>query len=170
MDDRHFATSGTVALATTLMFVSVILLVTPLNLFGGFIPTPFLPLIVIFLYGLDRPASLSPFVTFGAGIIQDLLFGAAIGPWASVYLLLHAAIIWQRGYFAGRDIMVLTTGFAAAGFAAMFLYWFEMSILSARTMPFFAMFWQFLVTVAVFPVCLTFFRRTIGRQRPSLVA
>lgn len=168
MDDRHFATSGTITLAILLMLTSVILLVTPLNLFGGWLPTPFFPLIVIFLYGLDRPASLPPLVSFLSGLLLDLLFGVGIGPWATVFLLVHASIIWQRSYFAGRDTVVLTTGFAIASLAALVIYWIEMSVLMGRTMPLGALMWQGLVTVFLFPFCLNFFRRTIGRQRPSL--
>jgi hypothetical protein len=103
------------------------------------------------------------------GLLHDLLFGAAIGPWASVYLLVHAGIIWQRSYFAGRDSIVLTTGFAAASLVALLIYWIEMSILGARTMPLFPLLVQTAVTIAVFPIALFLFNLTIGRQRPSLM-
>lgn len=168
MDDRHFATTGSILLATLLMLTSVLLLLTPLNLFGGWVPTPFFPLIVIFLYGLDRAASLPAALTFASGLLLDFLIGVGIGPWASVFLIVHAAIIWQRSYFAGRDTVVLTTGFAIAALAALFVYWIEMSILLGRALPAGELMWQGLVTVMVFPFCLSLFRRTIGRQRPSL--
>lgn len=170
MDDRHFATWATITTAAVLMVVSVLLMVTPINLFGGWLPLPMLPLIVIFLYGLDRPASLPPHVSFGAGLLQDLLFGAAIGPWASIYLLVHAAIIWQRSYFMGRDSVVLTSGFAIACFGAAFVYWLEMSILMGRSLPLFAVLWQAVISVLMFPAALLLFRRLTGRQRSSLVA
>lgn len=169
MDDRHFATAGTITLAVLLMLTGVVLMVTPINLFGGLLPTPIFPLYVVFLYGLDRPSSLPPFVTFAGGLLHDLLYGAVIGPWASIYLLVHAAIIWQRSYFAGRDTMVLTTGFGLVSLASMLLYWFEMSILSERTMPLWPLLAQTTVTIAVFPIALSLFRRTIGRQRPTLM-
>lgn len=168
MDDRHYATWATITFAIVLMLIGVLLLATPLHLFQGLVPTPFFPMIVIFLYGLDRPASLPPVVTFLMGLLQDMLFGNAIGPWASVYLLLHAAIIWQRSYFAGRDPVVLTTGFGAAAVAALFIYWAEMSILGGRPMPFWTLMGQALVTILVFPFALNIFRRSIGRQRPGL--
>lgn len=168
MDDRHFASSGTIGLAAALLLTSVILMVTPLNLFGGLIGMPLLPLIVIFLYGLDRSASLPPWLTFAAGLLLDLLFGGAVGPWASVFLLLHAAITWQRGYFSGRDGTVLTTGFAISMFGVLMVYWCEMSILGGRAMPLGPLFGQGLLTVAVFPLALKIFRRSVGRQRPTL--
>jgi rod shape-determining protein MreD len=169
MDEQRFASALTIGIAAALLVAGGLLLLTPLNLAQGYIPTPFFPLIVIFLYGLERPESLPPIVTFTAGLLQDLLFGAAIGPWATVYLLLHAAIIWQRSYFAGRDSIVLTTGFAAASLVALLIYWIEMSILGARTMPLFPLLVQTAVTIAVFPIALFLFNLTIGRQRPSLM-
>lgn len=170
MDDRHFPTSGTISVAAALLIVSALLMITPLNLFGGNLPTPVLPLIVIFLYGLDRPGSLPPALTFGTGLMLDLLFGAALGPWACVLLFTHALIIWQRSYFAGRDTVVLTTGFGIAAMAGMFFFWIIMSIVMQRVLPLGGVFFQTLVTVLLFPLCLMVFRRTIGRQRPSMVA
>jgi rod shape-determining protein MreD len=170
MDERHYARWDTILVAGLALLFCVLLLVAPINVFGGLIPTPFLPLVVIFLYGLDRPESLPPALTFGMGLLQDFLFGAAIGPWASVYLIMHAAIIWQRSYFAGRDVVVLTTGFAIASLCALLVYWFEMSIISGRAMPLVPLMLQGAITVAFFPLILTIFRRTTGRQRPSMLS
>jgi rod shape-determining protein MreD len=169
MDERHYARWDTIAVAGAALLFGILLLVAPINILGGLIPTPFLPLIIIFLYGLDRPESLPPALTFGMGLFHDLLFGAAIGPWASVYLVMHAAIIWQRSYFSGRDVVVLTTGFAIASLAALFLYWFEMSIISGRAMPLVPLLLQAVITIAFFPLVLTIFRRTTGRERPSML-
>lgn len=170
MDDRHFATWATITTATLLMLFSVLLMVTPIHLFGGWLPMPLLPLILIFIYGLFRPDSLPPQVSFAAGLLQDLLFGIGVGPWASIYLLVHAAIIWQRSYFAGRDIIVLTSGFGVTCFGAGLVYWIEMSILMGRMMPLFAVMGQLLVTVLIFPLAILAFRRMTGRVRSSLVA
>ncbi len=167
MDDRHFASLGTVGLAALLLLFGIVLLLVPLNLFSGTVPTPILPLCLIFVYGLERPESLPPSLTFVMGLLHDLLFGAAIGPWASVYLVVHALVVWQRSYFDGRDVVVLTTGFAATSIMAMVLYWFEMSILSSRPMPVVAIFWQWVVTVLSFPLLLALFRRFAGRPRSN---
>ena len=169
MDDRHFASVASVVVAGLLLLLGVVLLLVPLNLVGGLVPTPILPLCLIFIYGLERPDSLPPSVTFAMGIVHDLLFGVAIGPWASVYLLVHALVIWQRSYFAGRDVVVLTTGFAAASVFAMALYWFEMSILSSRPMPVTAIVWQWIVTVLSFPILLALFHRVAGRPRTNML-
>jgi rod shape-determining protein MreD len=169
MDERHYARWDTITVAGLALLFGVLLLVAPINFLGRLIPTPFLPLIVIFLYGMDRPESLPPGLTFGMGLLHDLLFGAAIGPWASVYLLVHAGIIWQRSYFAGRDVVVLTTGFSVLLLLALLVYWFEMSIISGRAMPLVSVLLQGVITIAVFPLILTIFRRTTGRQRPSML-
>ncbi|MEO1040965.1 MAG: hypothetical protein AAFX52_01615 [Pseudomonadota bacterium] len=169
MDDRHFASLTTVGIAALLLLLGVVLLLVPLNLVGGLVPTPLLPLCLIFIYGLERPESLPPSLTFVMGLLHDLLFGVAIGPWASVYLLVHVLVVWQRSYFAGRDVIVLTTGFAAASAMAMSLFWFEMSILSSRPLPVLAVFWQWAVTVGSFPFLLALFRRFAGRPRANML-
>jgi rod shape-determining protein MreD len=170
MDERFSSSASMVALAGAVMFFGLLLLVVPLNLFQGHLPTPILPLIAIFLYGLDRPDDLPPWLSFAAGLVLDLLFGAAIGPWATVFLTMHAAILWQRGYFQGRDGVVLTTGYGAASLLALMLYWFEMSILSGRAMPISDVLVQWLVTLAVFPVFLRFFRRFFSKRRSYLAS
>lgn len=168
MDDRHLATTGTLTFSALVLFGTVTLLSVPLHLFQGLLPTPFLPLIVIFLYGLDRPSSLPAGYSFAAGLYQDLLHGMALGPWATVYLLMHASVLWQRSYFSGRDSVVLSTGFSISLFSVLALYWVEMSILGARTMPLWPLVYQGIVTALVFPPCLFLFRRTIARQSVSL--
>ncbi|MEM9810037.1 MAG: hypothetical protein AAF788_02320 [Pseudomonadota bacterium] len=168
MDDQHYATGLTVGVAALLLLTSALLLCVPLNFFQGLVPTPILPLCLIFIYGLLRPDSLRPTIVFLVGIVQDLLFGAAVGPWASVYLLAHVLIVWQRSYFIGRDATVLTTGFAATSGLALLLYWFEMSILGSRPMPMLPLLWQWTITVLSFPLVLTLFQRSIGRPRPKL--
>ncbi|MEM9837575.1 MAG: hypothetical protein AAF830_00325 [Pseudomonadota bacterium] len=168
MDDRHLATTWTLGLSALLLFGSVTLLSVPLNLFQGFLPTPYLPLVIIFLYGLDRPSSLPAGFSFAAGLYQDLLHGMALGPWATVYLLMHASVLWQRSYFAGRDSVVLSTGFAISLVSVLTLFWIEMSILGSRTMPLWPLVYQGLITVMVFPVALFFFRRTIAKQAVAL--
>ena len=168
MDDRRLASAGAVAFSAALLLVGIVVLATPMDLLWGFFPTPLLPLVTIFLFVLDRPGCFPPWLSFAGGLTHDLLFGAAIGPWASVYLVLHAMVVWQRSYFAGRDATVLTTGFAVGSLIVCLLYWFEMSILSARTLPLLPLLWQWVATVAVFPPLLYVFRRTVGRPRPTL--
>lgn len=170
MDDRHYATSGTIGVAAALIFFSATLLSVPLHLFEGLVPTPFLPLVLIFLYGLDRPSSLPPLVTFLGGLYLDLLLGTAIGPWAVVFLLVHASVLSQRSYFVGRDSVVLTTGFVIALIGALIVYWAAMSVISARPMPAWPLVYQGIVTVVAFPAVLFLFRRTIARQSVSLAA
>ncbi|MEM1379708.1 MAG: hypothetical protein AAGH41_03690 [Pseudomonadota bacterium] len=168
MDDRHIATTGTLSLAALLLFGSATLICVPINLLEGLVPTPFLPLVVIFLYGLDRPSSLPPWMSFAAGLYLDLLLGMALGPWASVFLLMHAAVVWQRSYFAGRDSLVLLTGFGIALGGVLTVYWVEMSVLGGRVMPLWPLAYQGLITALVFAPALLLFRRLIAKQPVTL--
>ncbi|MEE4213240.1 MAG: hypothetical protein V2I43_28685 [Parvularcula sp.] len=165
MDERVPSSAGTVIAAGAALLFGALLLCVPLHLVEGLIPTPILPLLVIFVYGLERPDDLPPWLSFASGLMLDLLFGAAIGPWATVFLTVHGAVLWQRSYFQGRDTVVLATGFGAASLFGLLLYWFEMSILSGRAMPLSDVLVQWAITVALFPIALHFFRRTFARRR-----
>lgn len=170
MDDRHHATAATMALSGALLLIGCTLLSVPINLFEGLLPTPFLPILLVFLYGLDRPSSMPVGMVFGAGLYLDLLMGGALGPWSVVLLLTYAAILWQRSYFAGRDIVVLTTGFAIVLVGVLIVYWGALSVIGGRVMPVWSLIWQAAVTLIVFPIALMGFRHFVAKQPMSLGA
>ena len=170
MDDRHHATAATIALSGAFLLIACTLLSVPVELFEGWLPTPFLPIILVFLYGLDRPSSMPIGMVFGAGLYLDLLMGGALGPWSMVLLLTFAGILWQRSYFAGRDIVVLTTGFAIVLVGGLIVYWGALSVIGGRVMPIGSLLWQGLVTLITFPFALTGFRHFVAKQPVSLGA
>jgi len=170
MDDRHHASAASIALSGAFLLIGCTLLSVPIDLFEGWLPTPFLPIILVFIYGLDRPSSLPIGLTFGAGLYLDLVLGGAMGPWSMVLLLTQGAILWQRSYFAGRDIVVLTTGFAIVLVGVLFVYWAALSVIGGRVMPLWSLMAQGTVTLALFPFALAGFRRFVAPQPVSLGA
>ena len=134
------------------LLAGVVLLSLPLRLFQGALPTPVLPLLVVFLYALYDPGALPAPVIFAGGLLHDLLTGAALGPWASVYLLVAVMIGAQRTYFLGRARDVVWVGFAGVSVAAMIVYWAEMSLLKGGFLPLRPAAYQFLVTVLSYPL------------------
>ena len=147
-----------------LMLGGVILLSVPLRLAQGYLPTPILPLLIVFLYALYDPEALPAPVIFGAGLLHDLLFGAALGPWASVYLLVAVMVSSQRTYFLGRARDVVWIGCFVAFLAAMLVLWAEMSLLKGGWQPILPAAYQFLITVLLYPLAAYVFFWLRARQ------
>ena len=147
-----------------ILLAGVVLLAVPLRLFQGAVPTPILPLLVVFLYALYDPDALPVPVVFAAGLLHDLLAGAAFGPWASVYLLTLVLVSTQRTYFLGRARDVVWIGFAVTAALAMLALWAEMSLLKAAWLPVWPAAYQFLITVLLYPAAAYVFFWLRARQ------
>ena len=146
------------------LVLAVLLLLVPLRLFQGYVPTPLLPFIVIFLYALYDPDALPAPVIFAAGLLQDLLYGGPLGVWPSVYLLSLYLVTGQRTYFLGRAPDVVWLGFGVVLLVAMLLLWAEMSILSGGWLPLWPAVYQFVITGALYPVGAYLFFYLRARQ------
>ena len=149
---------------SVVLFVAVLLLVVPLRLFQGAVPTPLLPLLIVFLYGLYDPEALPSPVIFAAGLLHDLLYGGAVGPFASIYLLVFFLVVGQRTYFLGRARDVVWIGCGVALLAALIVLWLEMSLLGGRWQPFWPAAYQFLITLLLYPLAAYAFFWLRARQ------
>ena len=139
------------------LFLAVILLVTPLRLFQGYVPTPWLPMIIIFLYAVYEPDALPPVVVFAAGVMHDLLYGAGIGVWASVYLGLQYMVYSQHEYLDGRLPRVVWAAFAVAATVAALALYLLRSFLAGGFLPMAPLFYQLFITVAVYRLATMLF-------------
>jgi len=146
-------------------FLGVILLASPIRLFGDGLPTPFIPLIIIYFWSLYSPGHLPAASVFFMGLLHDLLSGGPIGLWPTVYLVMQQIAISQQAYFLGREITVVSIGFAVAALVVSLIVWLSMSLISATLLPLGGLFWQMLVTVACFP----FFALAFGRLHRRVV-
>ena len=161
---ERFRASLAAAAPSLILLLGVILLSVPLRLFQGYVPTPILPLLIVFLYALYDPEGLPAPVIFAGGLLHDILYGAALGPWASVYLLTAVLVSTQRSYFLGRARDVVWIGFAVVALAAMLALWAEMSLLKGGWMPILPAAYQFLITVLLYPACAYVFFWLRARQ------
>ena len=157
------------AIAPTLLgLLGVLVLATPLRLFEGSVPTPLLPLVVIYFWTIYGPGFVPSVSTFAIGLTQDLMLGGPIGVWTIVYLLTQYAVLSQRDYFLGREQHVVWLGFAITAFGAGLLVWGQMSLLIGSWAPIAPLGWQMLVTVFFYPVIAIafsqFHRRVIIEQ------
>jgi rod shape-determining protein MreD len=134
------------------LFAAVLFLGLPFRLFGGFLPMPILPLLIVFLYALYDPDQLPAPLVFAAGLLHDALYGSAFGPWASVYLLLQLMVIGQRTYFLGRARDVVWLGCAVALFLVMIVLWLEMSLLAGGWLPILPAAYPFFIPALLYPI------------------
>ncbi len=146
-------------------FLGVLLLASPIRLFGGALPTPVIPLIIIYFWSLYSPAHLPAASVFFMGILHDLLTGGPIGLWPTVYLVMQQIAISQQAYFLGRELRVVAIGFAVACLVVSLILWLAMSLLSATLLPPGGLLWQMLVTALCFPI----FAMAFGRLHRRVV-
>jgi rod shape-determining protein MreD len=139
------------------LLLGILVLTVPLRLAQGLVPTPILPLLIVYLYALYDPDALPAPVIFAAGLLHDFLDGEGIGLWASVYLLVTWMTVGQRTYFLGRARDVVWLGFAAAATVAVLVLWLEHSLLSGGWVRILPALYQLLVTILIYPVCAYLF-------------
>ena len=137
---------------TALGLLGVIMLSSPIRLFEGHVPTPLIPLLVVYFWSIYSPSYLPSVSVFFIGLLQDLLLGGPLGLWASIYLFVQFLVLSQRSYFHGRDQTVVWMGFAVAGGLAALILWLVMSMMSGMLLPVVDLLIQFAATIAIYPV------------------
>lgn len=140
------------ALPTLLGFAGVLLLALPMRFGEGAVPTPLLPLLVIFFWSIYGPSYMPAGSIFAIGLLQDHLSGTPLGLWPAVYLVTQYLVLSQRSYFLGREQKVVWIGFAFAAAAAGLVRWLVMSLMSGMLLPVGGLMLQLLVTVACYPI------------------
>ncbi|MBI1393065.1 MAG: rod shape-determining protein MreD [Alphaproteobacteria bacterium] len=140
------------ATPTLLGAFGVILWAAPLRLFEGQLPTPLLPLVVVYFWSIYSPSNLPAFGVFLIGIFQDLLAGAPLGLWPTIYLVAIYLVGTQRSYFHGRDQQVVWLGFAVIAVIASAILWSVMSLMSGERLPVGPLAIQMAATVALYPL------------------
>ena len=151
--------AGAAAMPALLVLFGVLLLAAPVRLFGGVVPTPILPLIVVYFWSLYSPGHLPAASVFAMGLLHDLLSGGPVGLWPTVYLIMQQIAISQQAYFLGRELGVVSIGFAVATLVVSLIVWFVMSLMTATALPVGGLLAQMLVTVLCFPLFALVFGR-----------
>ena len=145
------------AAPTLLGVMGVLLLASPIRLAQGYVPTPLIPLVVVYFWSIYSPASLPAFGVFLIGIFHDLMTGGPLGLWSTIYLFTYYIVVSQRTYFQGRDQQVVWLGFITVSAIASLILWGVMSLLSGARLPIGGLVLQMLVTTATYPVIAVFF-------------
>ncbi len=139
------------------MLLGVLILVVPVRLGQGFIPTPLFPLAIVFLYAVYDQEALPAPVVFAIGIFHDLIYGGGVGVWAATYLALQYLVFTQSEYLQGRVRHVIWLAFAVAATMVGLLFWATESLLAGGWLPFWPLAFQWGVTMAVYPFIATAF-------------
>ncbi len=148
---------------TLLGFLGVLILALPFRFFEGALPTPIIPLVVVFFWSIYSPDFLPSPSVFAIGLLQDLLMGGPLGLWASVYLVTQFAVSSQRAYFLGREQKVVWMGFALAASVASLMLWLVMSLMSGALLPVGALAAQVAATILIYPLFGAAFRELHSR-------
>lgn len=150
---------GKAATPMLIGLLGVLLIAAPLRLAGATIPTPVIPLAVVFFWAIYGPGFLPAPSVFLIGLLQDFLTGGPLGLWPTVYLITQQIVLSQRSYFLGREQRVVWIGFAFAAAGAALILWMVMSLMARQFLPVGAVLLQMAATVAVFPLFSAAFRR-----------
>ncbi|MFO1154791.1 MAG: rod shape-determining protein MreD [Rhodospirillales bacterium] len=113
---------------------------------------PSLPFIAVFYWTLHRPDLMPAAAAFLIGLFQDVLSGAPIGTGAAVFVVMHAAVQWQRSFFHGKSFPILWLGFAVATVAAALLTWLIMAAMTLSLVDGRSVLLQALTTIGCFPL------------------
>jgi len=132
--------------------VLVLLGAVPTQLPDFSVVTPVLSLAAVYFFAIYRPSLLPAPAVFGVGLFQDALLGLPFGLSALILLGVYGVVVSQRSAFRGRPFLIAWAGFAVVVPAAMAVTWAIVSVLAGTFVPPAAVFFQAVMTVAVYPL------------------
>lgn len=150
---------------TVCLVLGMALLAAPARLPGGFLaPLPNLPLIVLFIFAVRRPAFAPPWLLALAGLVQDLLTGGPMGVWALGYLAGFTAARPRTQEASDRTMPVLIARFSALALIAYLAAWSAGSIAIGRAASPGFLIAECAATLVVFPAFAWLFARRRERS------
>lgn len=132
--------------------VATWLFTMPLQLFGLRPPEPVFAMVLAFAWAVIRPSVLAPFCLLLLGIGMDLLWGSPLGLWSVAMLIPYGAVLSVRNMLMGQQFPVLWLGFAVACGMAELTGVLVTQILAHATPQMLGVFYQWGVTVALYPL------------------
>lgn len=116
----------------------------------------------IWFWSLFRPGSLPPPIVFLIGVIFDLLAYSPLGVGVLTLLIISAVGLRLRPVLGAQRFPVLWLAFVVVAAAAVLCGWAAGSVLQYRRLPLAPAFFEFSVTVAIFPALWALFARVQG--------
>ena len=132
--------------------LAAILLETPLRLWGLRLPEPVFAFVPAFAWAVVRPSVAGPLMLLILGLFLDITSNGHMGLWPLALILAYGFVIVTRPIMSGQAPVMILGWYVAScllGFSVAYL----LTMLSALSTPnLIAVFWQFLVTVALYPL------------------
>lgn len=133
------------ALGATILFAA------PIRLFGLRLPEPVFALAPAFAWAVIRPSVLAPFLVLAMGLFLDLFWGGPMGLWGLSLLIAYGGALFSRSMMSGQSKVITAIWYATLCALAM-LSGYLFTMLDSKAAPnVLAVFWQYLVTVLLFP-------------------
>lgn len=141
------------AMALTVLFA------IPLRLFGLQLPEPVFALPLAFAWVIIRPSVLAPFAVLLMGLFLDAFWGSRLGLWAVSLLTGYGVALACRSMMAGQSRLMLWAWYGLICVIAMAMGSFICVIETGAAPSPFALGWQFLATVLLYPIADTLIGR-----------
>lgn len=135
-----------------LTVVATVILATPVELFGLTLPEPIIPMILAFAWPLIRPSVLAPLVLLGLGLFLDFFWGGALGLWGISLIAVYGAVLLARNLLVGQETHLLFGWYCVASLMAFLLAYFIVTLDVGNAPSLFALFWQIVPTLLLFPL------------------
>lgn len=142
-----------------LTLVLVVLNVVPLQIPGLSRVIPLLPLMAIYHWAVYRSELLPAYAVFIIGLLQDIFSGSPIGVNILIFLMVYGIVIWQHRFLFGKSFGIIWLGFGVVSAGAFILKWMLISLWSFSLVEPRAVFFQYLLTLGVFPGLAWLFMR-----------
>jgi len=147
------------AFPASCLVLLLLLAAAPLGLPQQAILLPALALNGVFFWSLFRPASMTPPMVFGIGLLLDLLAYLPLGLGVLTLLGVHGLTIHFRRFLTRHGFMLVWTTFLLMATGASALTWLLSSVLALRWLPAAPVVLQAMLAVALYPVLATLFAR-----------
>ncbi|MBF0324135.1 rod shape-determining protein MreD [Magnetospirillum moscoviense] len=150
---RHIVPTG---VTLFLLFLTAI----PTHIPGLAGITPMLPMMGVYYWAIYRPDLLPAWAAFLIGLLHDIIAGTPFGVNALVMVLVQGVSASQRKFFLGKSFMVAWWAFSLLAAGASALSWLMTSILSGRVIDPGPAFFQYFLTLGLFPLLTRVLART----------
>ncbi len=135
----------------TLLLVLIALLPLRLSALAPIMPA--VALVGVFFWSVHRPDLMPIWAVFLIGLVQDLLSGGIWGPGIVGLLVAHALVVWQHRFFLSASFVLIWCVFMLVAAAALAVTWLCTCLAMMTYIDPDPVFFQFLMTVAIYP-CL----------------
>ena len=123
----------------------------PIRVFGLQLPEPVFALAPAFAWAVIRPSMLAPFLLLALGLFLDLFWGGPAGLWALALLVAYGMVLAVRATLTGRARRCCGSGTGGLPLSPSASGLLITLIEPAPPGPCSPLFWQFLVTVLLYP-------------------